>query len=148
VTKSDLEQQLLDSRQLLAAILQSSTDAIIVIDDGGAIQSFNAAAERMFGCSARDVAGICVDRLVPERFVAALRTDRERWRQTEPDGVRLGPLSVASGLAADGREFPCEARASTQSAGAGDNSWCSSATRRSRGRPSRHSDRIYLRERP
>src|SRR5689334_6504215 len=48
MTIRELERQLLESRQCLAAILQTATDAILVTDDRGIIQSFNAAAERMF----------------------------------------------------------------------------------------------------
>jgi len=113
----DLEQQLLEARQHLAAILQTSTDAIFVIDDGGAIQSCNAATERMFGCSKPELLASHLERFVPKRFVEALRMDRERWHQGELNGNGLGPLSVTSALGADGREFPCEAWASEQNLG-------------------------------
>jgi len=113
----DFEQQLLEARQHLAAILQTSTDAIFVIDDGGAIQSCNAATERMFGCSKPELLASHLERFVPERFVEALRMDRERWHQGELNGNGLGLLSVTSALGADGREFPCEAWASEQNLG-------------------------------
>jgi PAS domain S-box-containing protein len=117
VTVRDLEQLMVDSRQRLAAILQTSMDAIVVINDGGAIQSFNAAAERMFGCSERDVEGTQVERLVPDRFVQTLRRDLEQRRHSEQTSDGPRPLSVTSGVAADGQEFPCEAWASRQIAG-------------------------------
>jgi sensor histidine kinase regulating citrate/malate metabolism len=67
MTIRELEQQLLEDRLRLAAILQTSTDAIVVIDDRGVIQSFNGAAERMFRCSEHDVLGTDLERFVPER---------------------------------------------------------------------------------
>jgi len=42
MTIRELEQQLLENRLRLAAILHTSTDAIVVIDDRELIQSFNA----------------------------------------------------------------------------------------------------------
>jgi len=114
---SDLERQLLDSRRRLAAILETSTDAIVVIDEGGAIQSFNGAAACLFGRSETDATGTHLERLVPARFIEALRADLDRWRHMQPDAAGLGTLSVTSGLAADGHEFSCEAWASHQTVG-------------------------------
>ena len=42
---------------LMRSILASVPDAMIVIDDTGKIRAFSAAAERLFGYRARDMAG-------------------------------------------------------------------------------------------
>ncbi|HET7133821.1 MAG TPA: PAS domain S-box protein, partial [Gammaproteobacteria bacterium] len=48
------------------ALLDAAVDAIVVIDAGGLITTFNAAAERMFGYGAADVIGQPVQLLMPE----------------------------------------------------------------------------------
>ncbi|HEU5256943.1 MAG TPA: PAS domain S-box protein, partial [Vicinamibacterales bacterium] len=117
MTIRELEQQLLEDRLRLAAILQTSTDAILVINDRGTIQSFNAAAERMFSCSEQDALGTDLERFVPERFVGAYRGDFDRWRHSDVVACTSGQLSLSCGLAADGREFPCEAWAAQHTVG-------------------------------
>jgi PAS domain-containing protein len=50
---------------LLRAILETSPDGLITIDEDGIIQSFNPAAERMFGYQAIEVIGRNVSYLMP-----------------------------------------------------------------------------------
>jgi two-component system sensor kinase FixL len=50
----------------LQALLDAAVDAIVVIDETGAITTFNAAAERLFGYPAAAVLGKPVDLLMPE----------------------------------------------------------------------------------
>lgn len=54
-----------DQAQRLAAIFQSTHDAVISITLDGAITSWNAAAERMYGYSAQDAVGQNISMLVP-----------------------------------------------------------------------------------
>ena len=51
------------------AILQHTAEAIITTDENGIIESFNFAAERIFGYGAAEVLGKSLDRLLPERFL-------------------------------------------------------------------------------
>src|SRR6185437_3715075 len=50
------------------SILDTIPDAMIVIDEHGAIQSFSAAAERLFGYSSADVVGKNVRMLMPSPY--------------------------------------------------------------------------------
>jgi PAS domain S-box-containing protein len=56
----------LESAQYLAAIVENSDDAIVSIDLGGKILSWNDAAERMYGYSEDEAVGQPIDIVIPE----------------------------------------------------------------------------------
>ena len=60
--------QLKNSEARSRAILETAADAIITIDANGAIQSFNPAAEKMFGYAADEIHGENVSLLMPAPF--------------------------------------------------------------------------------
>jgi PAS domain S-box-containing protein len=55
-----------DSEERLRAVVDTAADSIITIDTQGRIESFNRAAERLFGYTAAEVIGGNVSRLMPE----------------------------------------------------------------------------------
>lgn len=98
----------------LSAIVDSAMDAIVSIDAAQRIVVFNAAAERLFGCSAAEAIGQPLERFIPERVrethrrhVDAFATIGDTRRQM---GATLGRLTARR---ADGEEFPIEATIST-----------------------------------
>jgi PAS domain S-box-containing protein len=62
------EQQVRESQDRLAAIVSSAMDAIIAIDEEQCIILFNPAAEKIFGCSARDAIGLMHRAIYPRAF--------------------------------------------------------------------------------
>lgn len=61
-----LERRESDSR--LMAVLDTVVDAVITIDERGIVQSFNRAAEKIFGYTASEVIGVNVNILMPEPY--------------------------------------------------------------------------------
>ena len=62
------ESELMEKETRLRTILNNTVDAIITIDERGAIESFNQAAERIFGYTAAETIGKNVKMLQPEPY--------------------------------------------------------------------------------
>lgn len=91
-----------------SAIVASSLDCIISIDDSGAIVEFNPAAEQTFGFRRADVLGkTLAETIIPPRFREAHRRGLSRFRATG-QGKLLHQRIDISALRADGTEFPAE----------------------------------------
>ncbi|MBI5650010.1 MAG: GAF domain-containing protein [Chloroflexi bacterium] len=103
-----VEKALSESEAQLAGIIDSAMDAIITIDDDQRITRFNAAAERMFRCSATVAIGQPLHRLMPERFRAGHREHVDGFGAAQRTKRAIGNLGILTGLRADGAEFPIE----------------------------------------
>ena len=85
---------------LLGALVNSSEDAILRTDLNGCIQSWNPAAERLFGYSAVEALGRA-DIIVPQEQIAEVRErDRKLWR-----GEKILPFETIR-LKKDGTPVP------------------------------------------
>lgn len=60
-----IEQQMREREQYLASLTTASSDAIMSVDNGGCIQSWNQGAVNIFGWTAEDILGQSMDVLVP-----------------------------------------------------------------------------------
>jgi PAS domain S-box-containing protein len=69
--------EILDNPALLAQIVAVSADAIFSEDLHGRITSWNAAAERLYGCSAEDMLGSSTTELLPAETATQLRSVHE-----------------------------------------------------------------------
>lgn len=97
-------------------LVENAGDAIIMIDEHGVVEAFNAAAVRLFGYGAGEVIGKNVKMLMPESY------------RSEHDGhmaryVREGKLGVVetrrkvAGRRKDGTEFPMDCAVSEMAVG-------------------------------
>ncbi len=105
--RKHMEERLRESEKQYRSVVQSAHDAIISIDGTGKVISWNHAAEKIFGYSAREVTGKPVSIIIPER-------SRERHNQGLRRIVSTGKSKIigkkieVSGLRKDGSEFPLE----------------------------------------
>ncbi|MGE0130622.1 MAG: response regulator [Blastocatellales bacterium] len=97
------------SEAKLSGILASAMDAIITVDEDQRVVLFNAAAEKMFRCSAQEALGQTLDHFIPERFHAAHREHIRVFGETNVTQRTMGKLRQLYGRRADGEEFPIEA---------------------------------------
>jgi len=98
-----------ESRQRYAGIVESALDAIITIDADQRMTLFNAAAEKMFGCTAEEAIGESIERFIPERFRPAHDAHIRAFGSFGVTSRKMGESASISGLRANGKEFPVEA---------------------------------------
>ena len=91
----------------LQSILDSIPDAMVVINERGLIQSFSAAAERLFGYAAVDVLGKNVKILMPSPYREDHDGYIERYLRTGERRI-IGIGRVVVGQRSDGSTFPME----------------------------------------
>jgi two-component system, LuxR family, sensor kinase FixL len=95
------------SAQHLKSILETVPDAIIVIDEAGIIQSFSAAAERLFGHAAEEAIGRNVRMLMPSPYREQHDGYLRHHRETGERRV-IGIGRVVMGERKDGSTFPMD----------------------------------------
>lgn len=103
------EEALRVSEARLNGIISSAMDAIVSVGEDQRIVVFNAAAEKMFKCSAADAIGAPLERFIPERFRHGHRRHVQEFGKTGTTSRSMGKLNVIVGLRSDGTEFPIEA---------------------------------------
>ncbi|MFZ0624187.1 MAG: PAS domain S-box protein [Pseudolabrys sp.] len=91
----------------LQSILDSVPDAMVVIDISGIIQSFSAAAERLFGYTSGEVIGKNVSLLMPSPYREQHDGYLERYMRTGERRI-IGIGRVVVGERNDGSTFPME----------------------------------------
>jgi two-component system sensor kinase FixL len=101
----ELETRLRNSEERWRAIVESAVDAIIVIDGRGRIESFNPAAERLFGYSEAELIGRNVSVLMPPPYRDEHNGYLERYqREGSPRIIGIG--REVSGRHRDGSTIP------------------------------------------
>jgi len=93
---------------IYSALIEATSDAIILVGADSRIRSFNPAAEAMFGFTSAEVCGQPLDVLIP---VAARHTHQkffQEFLETPKTGRMMGNRPEMMGLRVNGEEFPAE----------------------------------------
>jgi PAS domain S-box-containing protein len=101
------EEALLESEERSRSIVQSTSDAIILMDIEGRVAFWNSGAEQTFGYTADEMVGQPMTRIIPDRFREAHQRGVQRVAVTGRLTVRATMFELA-GLRKDGTEFPLE----------------------------------------
>ncbi len=110
------EDALVASETRLRNVLETAADGIVTIDERGIVESFNPAAERMFGWRREEVIGRNVALLMPEPYADQHDGFISHYLETGESSV-IGVGREVLGRRKDGSEFPIEISLSVQEDG-------------------------------
>jgi two-component system, LuxR family, sensor kinase FixL len=100
-------EELLESRDWVRAIVDNAVDGIITINEEGTIESFNPAAERVFGYAAAEVVGQDVTILMPSPYRNEHDAYLSRYLHTGEKRI-IGIGREVRGRRKDGSTFPMD----------------------------------------
>jgi len=103
----EVEIGLEESKAQAQAILETTVDGIVTINEDGKILSFNKAASKIFGYSEEEVIGQDVNILMPEPHHSQHNKYLERYERTGEKRI-IGVSRELSGKHKDGTIFPLE----------------------------------------
>jgi PAS domain S-box-containing protein len=105
--RKDSERHLKQMEARYRGLLEAAPDAMVVVDEAGAIVLLNVQAEKQFGYSRDALVGKKVKSIIPEGFAERLIADGTR---TAADALaqQIGTGIELFGLRRDGTEFPIE----------------------------------------
>jgi len=97
--------QLRTSEARTQALLAHVADGVVVINDQGIVETFNAAAEQIFGYGAQEIIGKNVSELMPEPHRGQHDNYLKHYHETGESTVLRAPREVA-GVRRNGETFP------------------------------------------
>ncbi len=96
-----------ESEESHRTLVESSTDAIISIDEKGAITLWNKAAEKIMGYSKDEVIGKPVDMIIPEKYYESHKKGVKRFLKTRKAKI-IGKTVEVEAKRKDGKIFLAE----------------------------------------
>jgi two-component system sensor kinase FixL len=96
---------LIEARAFSEAVVDTAAEAVITIDASGAIETFNRAAQQMFGYSVEEVQGKNVNVLMPEPYQAEHDQYIARYLETNEAHI-IGSGREIIAQRKDGSDFP------------------------------------------
>ena len=94
---------------VLDGAVRAALEAIVTIDDRQRIVMINPAAQRLFGCTAAQVLGSELSRLIPQRLREVHDRHVHEFEASDAGELPVAKRRAVIGLRADGTEFPLEA---------------------------------------
>ncbi len=95
------------TNEALREILQSMSEGIVMVNQSGQIAITNQVAEQLFGFEKRELNGMMLERLLPERYRGRHLSFRHGFNE-HPEPRRMGIGRDLTALRKDGSEFPVE----------------------------------------
>ncbi len=96
----------IESEKRLRAYLETTREGVVVVNQKGVIEEFNAAAERLFGYTSEEIAGTMAELLLPKLNAPQ---DGSRGDTAEDTDFHVMPgVQRLAGLRRDGNYFPTE----------------------------------------
>ncbi len=105
--RRQMVEALQESEAKARAIVDTAVDAIICIDEHGTVQSYNSAAEQIFGYGPEEIIGHNIKRLQPEPYHSEHDEYLRRYLQTGQKKI-IGKGREVVGRHKDGRKFPID----------------------------------------
>ncbi len=90
-------------------LVEIAPQAIITVDRRQRIETFNRAAEQIFGYASEEIRGAPLERLLPERIRSRHHAHVTAFANSPALGRRMNEGGKVFGLRKDGTEFPAEA---------------------------------------
>ena len=97
--------RLKESKKRIRVIIDNAVDGMITIDKRGIIESFNPAAEKLFGYSPSDIIGQSIKILMPEPYHSEYDHYLDHYRRTGESKI-IGPGREMLAQKKDGRIIP------------------------------------------
>ena len=105
--RKETENNLRNSEARIRAIVDTVIDGIVTINSQGLIQTFNPAAQKIFGYTTEEVTGRNVSMLMPQPYADAHDTYMNNYLTTGNKKI-IGIGREVTGLRKDGSTFPME----------------------------------------